>query len=139
MKKGWLDDDSINFSIDYICSQSPRRDQIFPFSSLFYAKLIEEPKPPNQIINYPLVARWTKKLNKEKNTIHIFDKEVLLFPIHKDSHWSLICVIKPSMVREYYLTICKRDKITSTAIYKSLLYKRKCGDTFRLLAQYAVS
>ncbi|NDB86956.1 MAG: hypothetical protein EB127_30350 [Alphaproteobacteria bacterium] len=91
VESGCLTDESVNFCISYICSQSKRKDKILPFSSLFYAKVTAD---PNQIVRHDFVKRWTK--NRD-----IFDKDVLLFTVHKNFHWSLIIVIKPSLVRKY--------------------------------------
>lgn len=117
MENQWLTDESVNFCISYICSHSKWKDRILPFSSLFFAKLTSD---PTRVARHDLVARWTRK-NKD-----IFDKDVLLFVVHKNHHWSLIIVIKPYMVRESpYLKIrinlkpcfsCFQVKITQVQV-----------------------
>lgn len=97
VKDGWLTDESVNFSIGYLCAKSEVRDKFLPYISLFYTKLIEGEAENSEIIHYDLVRRWGRRID-------IFTRDILLFPIHGKNHWSLVVVIRPAcLVRKLIL------------------------------------
>lgn len=71
----WLNDQVMNMYGDLVMDTVP--DKVHFFNSFFYDKLRTK--------GYEGVKRWTKNVD-------IFNKELLLIPIHLEVHWSLICV-----------------------------------------------
>nr|XP_008122178.1 PREDICTED: sentrin-specific protease 3 [Anolis carolinensis] len=71
----WLNDQVMNMYGDLVMDTVP--EKVHFFNSFFYDKLRTK--------GYEGVKRWTKNVD-------IFNKELLLIPIHLEVHWSLICV-----------------------------------------------
>ncbi|XP_054851109.1 sentrin-specific protease 3 [Eublepharis macularius] len=71
----WLNDQVMNMYGDLVMDTVP--EKVHFFNSFFYDKLRTK--------GYDGVKRWTKNVD-------IFNKELLLIPIHLEVHWSLICV-----------------------------------------------
>ncbi|XP_070623444.1 sentrin-specific protease 3 [Erythrolamprus reginae] len=71
----WLNDQVMNMYGDLVMDTVP--EKVHFFNSFFYDKL--------RTRGYEGVKRWTKNVD-------IFNKEILLIPIHLEVHWSLICV-----------------------------------------------
>ncbi|KAM6453229.1 sentrin-specific protease 3 isoform 1-T1 [Liasis olivaceus] len=71
----WLNDQVMNMYGDLVMDTVP--EKVHFFNSFFYDKLRTK--------GYDGVKRWTKNVD-------IFNKEILLIPIHLEVHWSLICV-----------------------------------------------
>ncbi|XP_070810763.1 sentrin-specific protease 3 [Pituophis catenifer annectens] len=71
----WLNDQVMNMYGDLVMDTVP--EKVHFFNSFFYDKLRTK--------GYEGVKRWTKNVD-------IFNKEILLIPIHLEVHWSLICV-----------------------------------------------
>ncbi|XP_051006707.1 sentrin-specific protease 2 isoform X6 [Acomys russatus] len=73
----WLNDEVINFYMNLLVERS--RKQGYPalhaFSTFFYPKL--------KAGGYHAVKRWTKGVN-------LFEQELVLVPIHRKVHWSLV-------------------------------------------------
>jgi Ulp1 family protease len=62
---------------------------IYAFSSMFYQKLTERKKSES----YELVKKWTKNVD-------LFSKEFIFIPINMGSHWSLLCIVRPGLIRK---------------------------------------
>ncbi|XP_028839908.1 sentrin-specific protease 3a isoform X2 [Denticeps clupeoides] len=73
--QNWLNDQVMNMYGDLVMDAAPER--VHFFNSFFYDKLRTK--------GYDGVKRWTKNVD-------IFQKKVLLIPIHLEVHWSLVCV-----------------------------------------------
>ncbi|CAH2272394.1 sentrin-specific protease 3 [Pelobates cultripes] len=73
--QNWLNDQVMNMYGDLVMDAVP--DKVHFFNSFFYDKLRTK--------GYEGVKRWTKN-------VEIFNKQLLLIPIHLEVHWSLVCV-----------------------------------------------
>lgn len=73
--QNWLNDQVMNMYGDLVMDSVP--EKVHFFNSFFYDKLRTK--------GYEGVKRWTKNVD-------IFQKELLLIPIHLEVHWSLISV-----------------------------------------------
>lgn len=62
---------------------------IYAFSSMFYQKLTERKKSES----YELVKKWTKNVD-------LFSKDFIFIPINMGSHWSLLCIVRPGLIRK---------------------------------------
>uniref|UniRef100_A0A8C6GQX5 Ubiquitin-like protease family profile domain-containing protein n=1 Tax=Mus spicilegus TaxID=10103 RepID=A0A8C6GQX5_MUSSI len=75
----WLNDGVINFYMNLLVERN--ENQGYPalhvFSTFFYAKLKHS--------GYSSVKRWTRGIN-------LFEKELILLPIHQRVHWSLVVI-----------------------------------------------
>ncbi|XP_011837268.1 PREDICTED: sentrin-specific protease 2 isoform X2 [Mandrillus leucophaeus] len=75
----WLNDEVINFYMNLLVERN--RKQGYPalhvFSTFFYPKLKSG--------GYQAVKRWTKGVN-------LFEQEIILVPIHRKVHWSLVVI-----------------------------------------------
>ncbi|XP_051031929.1 LOW QUALITY PROTEIN: sentrin-specific protease 2-like [Phodopus roborovskii] len=75
----WLNDEIINFYMNLLVERN--ENQGYPtlhvFSTFFYPKLKHG--------GYSSVKRWTRGMN-------LFEKEIVLVPIHRKVHWSLIVI-----------------------------------------------
>ncbi|XP_024143311.1 sentrin-specific protease 3b isoform X1 [Oryzias melastigma] len=73
--QNWLNDQVMNMYGDLVMDSVP--DKVHFFNSFFYDKLRTK--------GYEGVKRWTKNVD-------IFQKDLLLIPIHLEVHWSLVSV-----------------------------------------------
>lgn len=73
--QNWLNDQVMNMYGDLVMDTVP--EKVHFFNSFFYDKLRTK--------GYDGVKRWTKNVD-------IFNKELLLIPIHLEVHWSLVSV-----------------------------------------------
>ncbi|XP_078056957.1 uncharacterized protein LOC144481694 [Mustelus asterias] len=73
--QNWLNDQVMNMYGDLVMDTVP--DKVHFFNSFFYDKLRTK--------GYDGVKRWTKNVD-------IFNKDLLLIPIHLEVHWSLVSV-----------------------------------------------
>jgi sentrin-specific protease 2 (axin associating molecule) len=75
----WLKDKVINFYMNLLVERN--ENQSYPalhaFSTFFYPKLKHN--------GYSSVKRWTRGIN-------LFEKELILVPIHQKVHWSLVVI-----------------------------------------------
>ena len=75
----WLNDEVINFYMNLLVERN--ENQGYPalhvFSTFFYPKLKHS--------GYSSVKRWTRGIN-------LFEKELILVPIHQRVHWSLVVI-----------------------------------------------
>ncbi|KAJ8338228.1 hypothetical protein SKAU_G00371940 [Synaphobranchus kaupii] len=83
--QNWLNDQVMNMYGDLVMDSVP--DKVHFFNSFFYDKLRTK--------GYDGVKRWTKNVN-------IFQKDLLLIPIHLEVHWSLVCVDIPHRAITYF-------------------------------------
>ena len=102
----WLNDTIIDFYLNYLQQEIlPQEDRegVYVFSSMFYIKLTgadlkgkseaggTQERLTASERRHLEVKTWTK-------TFDIFEKNLLIFPICKHSHWFLIVVVKPGLV-----------------------------------------
>ncbi|XP_060249306.1 sentrin-specific protease 2-like [Meriones unguiculatus] len=75
----WLNDEVINFYMNLLMqrTQTQGYPSLHAFNTFFYTKLKSG--------GYKSVKRWTQAIN-------LFEKELILVPIHLDVHWSLVVV-----------------------------------------------
>lgn len=73
----WLNDEVINFYMNLLVERSKKQGYpaLHALSTFFYPKLKSG--------GYQAVKRWTKGVN-------LFDQELVLVPIHRKVHWSLV-------------------------------------------------
>uniref|UniRef100_A0A8C5P578 SUMO/sentrin specific peptidase 2 n=1 Tax=Jaculus jaculus TaxID=51337 RepID=A0A8C5P578_JACJA len=73
----WLNDEVINFYMNLLVERNKKQGYpaLHAFSTFFYPKLKSG--------GYQAVKRWTKGLN-------LFEQELVLVPIHRKVHWSLV-------------------------------------------------
>eukprot|EP00063_Salmo_salar_P076519 XP_014051354.1 PREDICTED: sentrin-specific protease 3-like [Salmo salar] len=83
--QNWLNDQIMNMYGDMVMDTVP--EEVHFFNSFFYDKLRTK--------GYDGVKRWTKNVN-------IFQKRLLLIPIHLEVHWSLVCVDVPQRAITYF-------------------------------------
>ncbi|CAH1390774.1 unnamed protein product [Nezara viridula] len=86
----WLNDEVINFYMQLLedrAQKTERYPPIHTFSTFFYAGL--------QSRGHAGMKRWTKKVN-------IFEKQLIIIPIHLHMHWCLIVVDLMKKEINYY-------------------------------------
>ncbi|KAK2900308.1 hypothetical protein Q8A73_013437 [Channa argus] len=83
--QNWLNDQVMNMYGDLVMDSVP--EKVHFFNSFFYDKLRTK--------GYDGVKRWTKNVD-------IFQKDLLLIPIHLEVHWSLISVDIPRRAITYF-------------------------------------
>ncbi|XP_070849190.1 sentrin-specific protease 3b [Chaetodon trifascialis] len=83
--QNWLNDQVMNMYGDLVMDFVP--EKVHFFNSFFYDKLRTK--------GYEGVKRWTKNVD-------IFQKDLLLIPIHLEVHWSLISVDIPRRAITYF-------------------------------------
>ncbi|XP_034020908.1 sentrin-specific protease 3b [Thalassophryne amazonica] len=83
--QNWLNDQVMNMYGDLVMDSVP--DKVHFFNSFFYDKLRTK--------GYEGVKRWTKNVD-------IFQKNLLLIPIHLEVHWSLVSVDIPRRAITYF-------------------------------------
>ncbi|KAM6909470.1 sentrin-specific protease 3b [Xenentodon cancila] len=83
--QNWLNDQVMNMYGDLVMDSVP--EKIHFFNSFFYDKLRTK--------GYEGVKRWTKNVD-------IFQKDLLLIPIHLEVHWSLVSVDIPRRTITYF-------------------------------------
>ena len=73
----WLNDEVINFYMNLLVERNKRQGYpaLYAFSTFFYPKLKSG--------GYQAVKRWTKGVS-------LFEQELILVPIHRKVHWSLV-------------------------------------------------
>ncbi|XP_070785963.1 sentrin-specific protease 3b [Enoplosus armatus] len=83
--QNWLNDQVMNMYGDLVMDSVP--EKVHFFNSFFYDKLRTK--------GYEGVKRWTKNVD-------IFQKDLLLIPIHLEVHWSLVSVDIPRRAITYF-------------------------------------
>ncbi|KAF7643969.1 hypothetical protein LDENG_00230380, partial [Lucifuga dentata] len=83
--QNWLNDQVMNMYGDLVMDSVP--EKVHFFNSFFYDKLRTK--------GYDGVKRWTKNVD-------IFQKDLLLIPIHLEVHWSLVSVDIPQRAITYF-------------------------------------
>ncbi|XP_066202922.1 sentrin-specific protease 2 isoform X3 [Saccopteryx leptura] len=75
----WLNDEIINFYMNLLVERNKKQGYpvLHAFSTFFYPKLKSG--------GYQAVKRWTKGVN-------LFEQELILVPIHRKVHWSLVVI-----------------------------------------------
>ena len=87
----WLNDELINFYCNLIAERAESNPDKYPkvhvFNTFFYSTLKES--------GYGRVRRWTRKFD-------IFEKELVLFPVHLGNHWCCGVIDMKNKRIEYY-------------------------------------
>ncbi|XP_066203961.1 sentrin-specific protease 5 [Saccopteryx leptura] len=83
--QNWLNDQVINMYGELIMDAVP--EKVHFFNSFFHRQLVTK--------GYNGVKRWTKKVD-------LFQKSLLLIPIHLEVHWSLITVTLSNRIISFY-------------------------------------
>lgn len=85
----WLNDQIVNFYLSLIVerSQSDEWPKVYAFNTLFYPKLTSS--------GYAALERWTK-------AVDLFQKDVILIPVHSGFHWSLATIFPQEKTIRYY-------------------------------------
>lgn len=86
----WLNDEVINFYMQLLEDRAQKNERYPPihtFSTFFYAGL--------QSRGHAGMKRWTKKVN-------IFEKQLIIIPIHLHMHWCLIVIDLMKKEINYY-------------------------------------
>lgn len=75
----WLNDEVINFYMNLLVERNENQGypDLHVFSTFFYPKLKHS--------GYSSVKRWTPAIN-------LFEKELILVPVHQRVHWSLVVI-----------------------------------------------
>eukprot|EP01084_Bolivina_argentea_P086681 156647_1 len=85
----YLNDSIIDFYLKYLYNElltPPQRDDIYIFTQFFYTKLDKSLDDKNETARLKL-SKWTN--------VNIFDKKLVIIPIHKALHWSLAIITNP--------------------------------------------
>lgn len=85
----WLNDAVLNFWFKWITVQrtpNDRTSSIHICSTYFLSGVVNEGYNDSY-------QRWLKNVN-------IFDKRIILFPVHLAHHWSLVIVVNPKFIRQ---------------------------------------
>ncbi|XP_046401958.1 uncharacterized protein LOC124167936 [Ischnura elegans] len=103
----WLNDEVINNYMDMLTQrgQSNEYPSVHCFNTFFYPKLNSS--------GYSSVRRWTKKVD-------IFQKEILIVPLHLEIHWALAVVDFRQKSICYYDSMNGRKKNILQVILKYL-------------------
>lgn len=82
------------------------------FNSVFFTKLteLEAGGRPSARQAYSKVAKWTKRL-RQNFSKSIFDMEGFVFPINRDSHWTLGACIISKIGDSFKFTLVLMDSI----------------------------
>ncbi|XP_077401356.1 sentrin-specific protease 3b [Vanacampus margaritifer] len=102
--QNWLNDQIMNMYGDLVMDSVP--EKVHFFNSFFYDKLRTK--------GYEGVKRWTKNVD-------IFQKDLLLIPIHLEVHWSLVSVDIPRKAITYFDSQRTLNRRCPKHIYKYLL------------------
>ncbi|XP_051934350.1 sentrin-specific protease 3b isoform X2 [Hippocampus zosterae] len=101
--QNWLNDQIMNMYGDLVMDSVP--EKVHFFNSFFYDKLRTK--------GYEGVKRWTKNVD-------IFQKDLLLIPIHLEVHWSLVSVDIPRRAITYFDSQRTLNRRCPKHIYKYL-------------------
>uniref|UniRef100_A0A3Q2YMD7 SUMO specific peptidase 3b n=2 Tax=Hippocampus comes TaxID=109280 RepID=A0A3Q2YMD7_HIPCM len=101
--QNWLNDQIMNMYGDLVMDSVP--EKVHFFNSFFYDKLRTK--------GYEGVKRWTKNVD-------IFQKDLLLIPIHLEVHWSLVSVDIPRKAITYFDSQRTLNRRCPKHIYKYL-------------------
>jgi hypothetical protein len=97
-KRGWLNDEVINFYVELILKRAASEPEKYPkihmFNTFFYPLLEKK--------GYPGVARITKKAK-----VDIFSLDMVIVPIHLQIHWALAVINIKERRLEYYDSMSK--------------------------------
>ncbi|XP_015214798.1 sentrin-specific protease 2 isoform X2 [Lepisosteus oculatus] len=85
----WLNDEVINFYMNLVMARSDREGplKVYAFSTFFFPKLYTG--------GHEAVRRWTK-------TVDLFQKDIVLVPLHLGVHWSLAVIDFRVKTVKYY-------------------------------------
>jgi sentrin-specific protease 1 len=120
-KRGWLNDEVINFYVELILKRAASEPEKYPkihmFNTFFYPLLEKK--------GYSGVAMITKKAK-----IDIFSLDMVIVPIHLQIHWALVVINIKERRLEYYDSMSKGYNDTVLSSLKRYVeeeYKNKKG------------
>eukprot|EP00183_Erythrolobus_madagascarensis_P006209 CAMPEP_0185845366 /NCGR_PEP_ID=MMETSP1354-20130828/1368_1 /TAXON_ID=708628 /ORGANISM="Erythrolobus madagascarensis, Strain CCMP3276" /LENGTH=339 /DNA_ID=CAMNT_0028545317 /DNA_START=150 /DNA_END=1169 /DNA_ORIENTATION=- len=132
----YLNDSIIDVYLQYLlCNEiAPcRADECFFFSSLFYQKLVSLKGRKD----FTEARRWTQ-------SVELFEKRYLFFPICKEAHWFLVLVRNPGTWAEHagkLVTPKYASKLSENdpciCVFDSM--KSRHSDTVRILREFLIS
>ncbi|GBC09622.1 hypothetical protein RclHR1_00900008 [Rhizophagus clarus] len=97
-KRGWLNDEVINFYVELILKRAAKEPEKYPkihmFNTFFYPLLEKK--------GYSGVARITKRAK-----VDIFSLDMVIVPIHLQIHWALAVINIKERRLEYYDSMSK--------------------------------
>ncbi|XP_068023359.1 sentrin-specific protease 2-like [Melanerpes formicivorus] len=103
----WLNDEVINFYLQLVAERSRKAGypSVHAFSTFFYPKLVSG--------GYEGVRRWTRGLD-------IFQKDIILVPIHLGIHWALVVIDVRRKTISYYDSLGQRGMKICQALLQYL-------------------
>ncbi|XP_036059551.1 sentrin-specific protease 2 [Onychomys torridus] len=108
----WLNDEVINFYMNLLVERSKKQGYpaLHAFSTFFYPKLKSG--------GYQAVKRWTKGVN-------LFEQELVLVPIHRKVHWSLVVMDLRKKCLKYLDSMGQKGHRICEVLLQYLQYKSK--------------
>ncbi|MBN3279492.1 SENP2 protease, partial [Polyodon spathula] len=93
----WLNDEVINFYLNLLMARSEREGcrRVYAFSTFFIPKL--------RAGGYQAVRRWTKGMD-------LFEKDLILVPVHQGVHWCLAVIDFGAKTVKYYDSMGQRNE-----------------------------
>ncbi|XP_068026772.1 sentrin-specific protease 2-like [Melanerpes formicivorus] len=103
----WLNDEVINFYLQLVAERSRKAGypSVHAFSTFFYPRLVSG--------GYEGVRRWTRGLD-------IFQKDIILVPIHLGIHWALVVIDVRRKTISYYHSLGQRGMKICQALLQYL-------------------
>ncbi|NXN20329.1 SENP2 protease, partial [Indicator maculatus] len=103
----WLNDEVINFYLQLVAERSRKAGypSVHAFSTFFYPKLVSG--------GHAAVRRWTKDMD-------IFQKDIILVPIHLGVHWALVVIDVRKKAIRYYDSLGQRGMKICQALLQYL-------------------
>ncbi|MGH0117666.1 UNVERIFIED_CONTAM: hypothetical protein FKN15_041858 [Acipenser sinensis] len=95
--QSWLNDEVINFYMNLLVARSEREGcwRVYAFSTFFIPKLCAG--------GYQAVRRWTKGVD-------LFEKDLILVPVHQGVHWCLAVIDFRTKTVKYYDSMGQRNE-----------------------------
>lgn len=95
--QSWLNDEVINFYMNLLVARSEREGcwRVYAFSTFFIPKL--------RAGGYQAVRRWTKGVD-------LFEKDLILVPVHQGVHWCLAVIDFRTKTVKYYDSMGQRNE-----------------------------
>lgn len=95
----WLNDEIINFYMEMLVERSNSDDslpKVNCMKTFFYKRLCEA--------GYDSVKSWTKKTD-------IFEKDIILVPVHKGNHWVIVVIHKTNKTIKCYDSLGRNNDV----------------------------
>jgi len=91
----FLNDSIIDFYLKYLVTDKlpePVRQQSFAFSSFFFKRLADIPKPEEMSEGQGPEQRRHERVKKWTKNVNLFEKEFILVPVNRGAHWFLVVI-----------------------------------------------